>query len=61
MRNDLVNNVSNVLSIFVYNYGIKAMRVSLATAVGLFQSVVGLIFVLSANALAEKMGERGLW
>jgi putative aldouronate transport system permease protein len=61
MRNDLVNNVSNVLSIFVYNYGIKAMRVSLATAVGLFQSVVGLIFVLSANALAEKMGERGIW
>jgi putative aldouronate transport system permease protein len=61
MRNDLVNNVSNVLSIFVYNYGIKAMRVSLATAVGLFQSVVGLVFVLSANALAEKMGERGIW
>jgi putative aldouronate transport system permease protein len=61
MRNDLVNNVSNVLSIFVYNYGIKALRVSLATAVGLFQSVVGLVFVLSANALAEKMGERGIW
>jgi putative aldouronate transport system permease protein len=61
LQNDLVNNVSNVLSIFVYNYGIKAMRVSLATAVGLFQSVVGLIFVLSANAAAEKLGERGIW
>ncbi|MDR1444029.1 MAG: ABC transporter permease subunit [Treponema sp.] len=61
LRNDLVSNVSNVLSIFVYNYGIKAMRVSLATAVGLFQSIVGLIFVLSANVLAEKMGERGIW
>jgi putative aldouronate transport system permease protein len=45
----------------VYNYGIKAMRVSLATAVGLFQSVVGLIFVLPANALAKKMGEREIW
>jgi putative aldouronate transport system permease protein len=61
LQNDLVNNVSNVLSIFVYNYGIKAMRVSLATAVGLFQSVVGLVFVLSANAFAEKFGERGIW
>ncbi|MDR0759149.1 MAG: ABC transporter permease subunit [Treponema sp.] len=61
LQNDLVNNVSNVLSIFVYNYGIKAMRVSLATAVGLFQSVVGLIFVLGANAAAEKFGERGIW
>jgi putative aldouronate transport system permease protein len=61
LQNDLVNNVSNVLSIFVYNYGIKAMRVSLATAVGLFQSVVGLIFVLGANAVAENLGERGIW
>jgi putative aldouronate transport system permease protein len=61
LQNDLVNNVSNVLSIFVYDYGIKAMRVSLATAVGLFQSVVGLVFVLSANAFAEKFGERGIW
>jgi putative aldouronate transport system permease protein len=61
LQNNLVNNVSNVLSIFVYNYGIKAMRVSLATAVGLFQSVVGLIFVLSANTVAEKFGERGIW
>jgi putative aldouronate transport system permease protein len=61
LQNDLVNNVSNVLSIFVYNYGIKAMRVSLATAVGLFQSVIGLVFVLSANAVAEKLGERGIW
>ncbi|MDR3168160.1 MAG: ABC transporter permease subunit [Treponema sp.] len=61
LQNDLVNNVSNVLSIFVYTYGIKAMRVSLATAVGLFQSVVGLIFVLSANTVAEKLGERGIW
>ncbi|MDR0553619.1 MAG: ABC transporter permease subunit [Treponema sp.] len=61
LQNDMVNNVSNVLSIFVYNYGIKALRVSLATAVGLFQSVVGLIFVLSANAVAEKLGERGIW
>jgi putative aldouronate transport system permease protein len=61
LQNDLVNNVSNVLSIFVYTYGIKAMRVSLATAVGLFQSVVGLVFVLSANAVAEKLGERGIW
>lgn len=61
LQNVLVNNVSNVLSIFVYNYGIKAMRVSLATAVGLFQSVVGLVFVLSANAVAERLGERGIW
>ena len=30
------------------------------TAVGLFQSVVGVIFLLGANALAKRFGERGI-
>jgi putative aldouronate transport system permease protein len=61
LSNTLVKDVSNVLSIFVYNYGIKGTQQSLATAVGLFQSVVGVLFLLITNALARKFGERGLW
>ena len=33
---------------------------SLSTAVGLFQSVVGVIFLIAANSLAKRMGERGI-
>lgn len=61
MSNTLVTSVSNVLSIFVYNYGIKGTQQSLATAVGLFQSVVGVIFLLITNGIASRLGERGLW
>ncbi len=61
LRNQIVMNVSNVLSIFVYTKGIKGLQFSLTTAVGLFQSVVGLIFLLSANSLAKRFDERGLW
>lgn len=61
LSNKLVTDVSNVLSIFVYNAGIRGSQFSLTTAVGLFQAVVGLIFVLAANALAERLGERGIW
>ncbi|HPF87955.1 MAG TPA: ABC transporter permease subunit [Candidatus Limiplasma sp.] len=61
MSNTLVTNVSNVLSIFVYNYGIKGTQQSLATAVGLFQSVVGVMFLLITNSFAKRLGERGLW
>ncbi len=61
LGNPLVNNVSNVLSIFVYNYGLRGLQFSLAAAVGLFQSVVGLVFLISADALAKKAGERGIW
>lgn len=60
MSNKLVTSVSNVLSIFVYNYGIRGLQFSLTIAVGLFQSVVCLIFLLVSNALAKKFGEQGI-
>lgn len=60
LGNALVNNVSNVIATFVYTNGIRGLQFSLTTAVGLFQSVVGVIFVMGANALAKKFGERGI-
>lgn len=61
LSNKLVTDVSNVISIFVYNNGIRGLQFSLSTAVGLFQSVVCVIFLFAANALAKKSGERGIW
>ncbi|NLM41122.1 MAG: sugar ABC transporter permease [Firmicutes bacterium] len=61
LSNPLVNSVSNVISIFVYRYGIRGLQFSLTTAVGLFQSVVCVIFLVAANALAKRFGERGIW
>lgn len=61
LSNKLVSDVSNVISIFVYNNGIRGLQFSLSTAVGLFQSVVCVIFLFAANALAKKFGERGIW
>lgn len=61
LSNKLVTEVSNVISIFVYNNGIRGLQFSLTTAVGLFQSVVCVIFLFAANALAKKFGERGIW
>lgn len=61
LRNALVDNVSNVISTFVYTNGIRGLQFSLTTAVGLFQSVVCVIFLIGANSLAKKFGERGIW
>jgi putative aldouronate transport system permease protein len=60
LSNKMVNSVSNVISIFVYNYGIRGLQFSLTTAVGLFQSVIGVIFLLIANTVAKRFGERGI-
>lgn len=61
LQNNLVMNVSEVLATFIYKNGIKGLQFSLTTAVGLFQSVVCVIFLLLANWLSRKLGERGIW
>nr|MCR5100068.1 sugar ABC transporter permease [Butyrivibrio sp.] len=61
LQNNLVMNWAQVISTYVYQYGIKGLQFSLTTAVGLFQSVVGVFFLLMANWLSRKLGERGIW
>lgn len=60
-QNNLVMKYADVLSTFVYRVGIKGLQFSLTTAVGLFQSVVGVFFLLMANWISRKLGERGIW
>lgn len=59
--NAQVNDFSDVISTFVYRVGLQSLRFTIATAVGLFQSVVGLIFLLITNYVADKSGEHGIW
>ncbi|MCM8901508.1 ABC transporter permease subunit [Caldicoprobacter algeriensis] len=61
MGNYFVTEVSDVISTFVYRVGLRSGRFSTATAVGFFQSVVGMVFLLTANYIAEKFGEQGIW
>lgn len=61
LQNKLVMDVANVISTYVYKVGIKGLQFSLTTAVGLFQSIVCVFFLLLANWLARKLGERGIW
>lgn len=59
--NSLVSEYSDVISTFVYRVGIGSGDFSQATAVGLFQSIVGVVFLVTANYVAEKFGEQGIW
>lgn len=60
LQNPLVSDFSKVLSIYVYETGIQSGRFNYATAVGLFQSVVGLVMLLSVNKIAKGLGEEGV-
>lgn len=59
--NVTVRDFSEVISTFVYRMGLQTGDYSLATAVGFFQSVVGLIFILSANYISKKITDQGIF
>ncbi len=48
------------LSIYIYEKGLASGNFSSATAVGLFQALVGFILVLAADRAAKALGESGL-
>ena len=60
MMNPLVMDVANQISIFVYDVGLKSLRFNVATAIGLFQSVIGFVLVIITNFIAKKAGEQGI-
>lgn len=60
LGNALVKNSSNVIATFIYINGVRGLQFALTTAVGLFQSVVCVVFLLAADYLAKKNGERGI-
>lgn len=59
--NAIVNNVSEVISVYVYNVGIGQAEFDLGTVVGLAQSAVSVTLILIANKIAHLLGEAGLW
>lgn len=58
--NTSVRDYSDVLSTFVYRIGIESGQYTLATVVGLFQAVVGLVFVLGANYASKKLADQSI-
>ena len=59
-ENTQVKEVQYQLAVYIYNKGIGNGKFSMATAVGLFQSLIGLALVLISDRVAKKLGEDGL-
>lgn len=61
LQNAAVLDVSQVISTFIYTYGLLQGNYSIATAVDTADSVINLLLVLLANYFARAMGREGLW
>ena len=53
LQNDLVYRVSEVIDTYVYRISFSQGQYSVGTAADLFQSVIGLIFVVTANKISS--------
>ena len=60
LMNVATTKYTTTLPVLQFQWGIQNGKFSDATALGLFQSVVGLILVLLADKFAKKLGEDGL-
>lgn len=58
--NSQVKDFQYQLAIYIYEKGLGSSQFSIATAVGLFQSLIGVILVLLADKAAKMLGEEGL-
>ncbi len=61
IQNNLVMDFGDVISTYVYRIGIQSANFSVGAAVGLFQSVICLVFLLISNYITHKLGEQGIW
>ena len=57
LGNSLVINRSETIDIFVLKYGISKSQYGVATAAGMFKSIVAIILLLLANFTAKKLDE----
>lgn len=61
LYNPLTYETGDVISTYLYRVGLQSSNFSYATAIGLFESIIGLILVFGANFLSKKFTDNGLW
>ena len=61
LYNGAIYETADVLQTYIYRRGLIGNDFSYATAVGLFSSVISVLFLASSNFLSRKLTDNGLW
>ncbi|WP_431898162.1 ABC transporter permease [Micromonospora haikouensis] len=61
LYNPLTYPTADVISTYLYRMGFESSNFSYAAAIGLFEAVIGLTLVLSANAISKRTVGTSLW
>lgn len=61
LYNPMTYTTADIISSFVYRMGLVNFNYGYATAVGLFNSVINLVLLITANFISRKVNEMSLW
>jgi multiple sugar transport system permease protein/putative aldouronate transport system permease protein len=61
MQNPINISASEVISTFVYKVGLQNANYSFSTAVGIFNSVIAFVLMITVNQIAKRLTGAGVW
>ncbi len=61
MQNSMNLSSSEIISTYVYKMGLLNSQYSYSTAIGLFNSVINMILLLTVDRISKRMGQDGLF
>ncbi len=61
MYNPAVYSVADIIDTYTYRIGLVQGQFSMATALGLFKGVIGLVLIVGANQIVKRFGHSTLW
>lgn len=61
LYNEATYETADIISSYVYRYGMENRQYSYSTAVGLFNSAINVILVIVANKISRRISETSLW
>lgn len=61
LYNESTMETAEVISSYVYKRGLIDSDFSYATAIGLFNSLINIFFIVSTNAISRRVSETSLW
>ncbi|MDR3192130.1 MAG: ABC transporter permease subunit [Treponema sp.] len=61
LYNPMTYEVADIVSSYVYRAGLERANYSFGAAVGIFNSVVNMILLVSANRISRKINQESLW
>lgn len=61
LYNSAIYETADVISSYIFRKGLQEQNWSYGSAVGIFNSLINFIFIVSANYISRQVGETSLW